>query len=304
MRVIVPNELTLLSCSVAETDATDGTVWNATTAYSLNAKVRHNHVSYSSLSNDNKGMNPADSWSGALAAWKKLGATTPYRMIDAYVETQTSSNGNLSFRVPYNSADSFALLNLTGEKARIRIYDNDDPEDPVFFDETISLIEDIFHLSLWEYNYLPIVNIRNYAKTDMPQIVNGELFVEIYAAGDRAAVGHVVVGRGQELGWTRYGAELGFTDYSRKNVDEFGVVTLVRRSYAHRAILPVYLHPDQMDYVASVLAGLRGMPALWIGDNSTQGHSSLTIYGWLEDFRMTCEGPNENQLTLEVQGLI
>lgn len=303
MRVIAPNELSLLSCSLAESDSVDGPVWNASTTYTNDQKVRYGHFSYSSLNNDNKGVNPEANWSGPSAAWKRLGATMPYRLLDDYVETQTSSSGSLSFCVPYNGADAFALLNLTGASARIRIYDNDEPAAPCY-DETIDLIQDIFHLSLWEYNYLPITCIPNFTQTELLQVNSGKMCVEITAAQDIAAIGHVIVGSWHELGLTQYGAEIGFTDYSRKSVDEFGVATLVRRSYANRVSLPVYLHPDQQDYVVQTLAGLRGRPALWIGDNSKQGHSSLTVYGWLEDFRMVLEGPNENQLSLEIQGLI
>lgn len=304
MRVIEPNALSLLSCSVSESDALDGTVWNANTTYALNAKVRHNHVTYTSLGNDNKGNNPESGWSGPSATWKKIGATAPWRMLDDFVETQTSASGNLSFCVPYSRADAFALLNIEGARARIRIYDDDETEQQLAYDETIELVEDIFHLSLWEYNYLPIASIVNYFQTDLQQIYNGRLCVEIEAVHDVAAVGHIIVGRWQQLGYTTYGAELSFTDYSRKSVDEFGVATLVRRSFASHASLPVYLHPDQMDYVIKVLTALRSIPALWIGDNSGYGHSSLTVYGWMEDFRMVCEGPNENQLSLEIQGLI
>lgn len=304
MRVIVPNQLELLTCSVAESNAVDGPAWSAAASYNLGDAVRYKHISYKSLADGNKGMNPELNWSGTGSIWKKMGATTPYRMLDEYVETQTSTTGNLSFCVPYDNANSFALLNLTGDSARIRIYDDDDEENPVFYDETISLKQDIFHISLWEYNYLPIINIPNFVQTDMPDIVSGKLCVEIFASGDTAAVGHVLVGNSQELGYTQYGAEVSLIDYSRKEVDEFGRVTLVRRSCAHRIRLPIYLHPEQSDYVGQVLDELRGIPALWVGDNETRGHSSLTAYGWMEEYSKTYEGPDEVQLTLEIQGLI
>lgn len=304
MRVIKPNQISLLSSSVSETDAADGSVWSAASTYQYGDRVRQNHITYESLLDGNKGNNPSSTWSGVDAKWKKIGSTTPYKVIDEFVETQTIAEGNLSFCVPYNRADAFSLLNLKGASARIKIYDNEETDDPLVYDETVSLIEDIFHLSLWEYNYLPIQNILNFTQTELPQVLNGRLCVEITEAEGISAIGHIIVGRSHQLGWTQYGAELGFTDYSRKSVDEFGVATLVRRSYAHRASLPIYLHPDQQDYVVEILTDLRGIPALWIGDNEYQGHSSLTVYGWLEDFRMVCEGPNENQLSLEIQGLI
>ena len=114
----------------------------------------------------------------------------------------------------------------------------------------------------------------------------------------------MVVGAARHLGATLYDAEVGMTDYSRKDVDDFGVATLVRRSFASTTSLPLYLHPDRMDFVARVLQSIRATPCVWIGDNQDDGHQSLTVYGWLEDWRMVCAGPNETQLSLEIQGLI
>lgn len=304
MRVIAPHEITLLSCSLAESDSVDGAAWSAQKTYKANEKVRYNHISYTSLEDGNLNNQPDRTWSGTDAKWKKGEATVPWRMLDPYVETQTvASGGNLSFCVPYNRADAFALLNMAGAKANITIYDYDEGES-VWYQEEVDLLQDIFHLSLWEYNYHPLSFIANFTQTELPQVFSGKLCVEIEGADSGAAIGHVIVGKWHELGFTQYGAELGFADYSKKSVDDFGVATLIRRSYANRASLPIYLHPDQQDYVVQTLASLRSVPALWIGDNSTKGHSSWSVYGWLEDYRMVCEGPNENQLSLEIQGLI
>lgn len=308
MKVIVPNELSLLSCSIAESDTVDAPLWDAGKTYSQGQKVRYNHVIYESLLDGNKNNAPDTQWSGVEAKWKKMEATLPWKMLDDYVETQTRAplEQNLSFCVPFNRADSFAFLNLEGSTARVRVYDDDEPDgEEVIYDQETNLIADIWHLSLYEYNYLPITSIKHLTVTDLPQVFSGRLCVDIDpGTGATAAIGHVVAGKAYKLGYTQYGAELGFTDYSRKITDEFGVTTLVRRSFASRESLPVYLHPDQMDYVAGILQEVRGRPCVWIGDNGDYGHKSLTVYGWLEDFRMVCEGPNENQLSLEIQGLI
>lgn len=309
MKLIVPNDLTLLACSIAEVDSRDGVLWSASTTYAKNAKVRYKHVSYTSLEADNKGNVPADTWSGENAKWKKLEATLPWKMLDDYVETQTiSATGkNLAFSVPYSYADAISLLNLKGESLEIGIYDLDEPEgEQKIYSETITLLADIFHLSLYEYNYLPITNVKSITLTDLPEVTNGKLNIYLTAGAETesCAVGHVVVGKAHTLGDTEYGAERSFTDYSRKIIDEFGVTKLVKRSYASHSSLPIYLHPDQMDYVISVLEDVRATPCVWQGDNSDDGHASLIVYGWLEDYRMVCEGPNKNQLSLEIQGLI
>ena len=76
-KVIEPNTLTLTACSIAESDGADGTVWASGTTYAADAKVRHNHVRYQSLSAGNVGKDPSveKNNSGTSAVWRKLGAT-------------------------------------------------------------------------------------------------------------------------------------------------------------------------------------------------------------------------------------
>lgn len=331
MKVIVPHDIELLSCSVSETDAADGVVWSASATYAKDSKVRHNHVSYTSLIDGNKGNDPSKTWSGTDAKWKKLEATNPYRMLDEYVETQTKgvAGQNLTFCVKYDRADAFALLNLDGLSLRARVYDLDYSETEMVWPTEWDFYEDITQISLWEYiyrpledawrlvrdisafslyeyNYSPIVGFDKFTRSGTSMPLNGKLCVEIKSsgAGHIPAVGHVVVGRMYEIGWTLYDAELGFLDYSRKNTDEFGRTSLVRRSFANTMSLPIYLHPNQSDAVRQILSTLRGTPTFWIGDNVDDGFAALSIYGWLEDYRMVYAGPNEMQLSLEIQGLI
>lgn len=307
MKLIVPNTLTdFLSISVSETDAADGVLWSATATYAKDAKVRHEHVSYASLDNGNTGNDPSKTWSGDNAKWKKLEATGPYMMLDEFVETQTKGpkGGKLSFCVPFNRADAYALLNMRGNSASVKITDLDTEE--VILEETLNLLEDITRLSLYDYNYSLIRTVKRSVHTSLPLVLNGSLCVEIEAGDEELepAIGHVVVGRQHEIGWTEYGAELGFTDYSKKTTDDFGVTRFVRRSSASHTSLPIYLHPDDLDFVAETLNGVRSMPCLWIGDNEDDGKQSLTVYGWMEDFRIVYDGPNECNLSLEIQGLI
>lgn len=118
------------------------------------------------------------------------------------------------------------------------------------------------------------------------------------------AIGHVVCGRTSVLGKTKYGAEVGETDYSRKETDEFGVTTFIRRASASNMSLPLYLHPDQSDAVKRILTNLRATPALWVGDNRDEGFEALTIWGWKEEHRLVYAGLNEIEFKLDIQGLI
>ena len=303
-KVIKPNKLDLLECSVAESDDVDGVAWDETTTYSQGQKVRYEHVSYESLANSNKANKPSETWSGTEAKWKKLGATMPWRMLDDFVETKTSGPEGqpLTFTVPFSRATAFTLLNIEGAAVHVRVMDADEG---VFFEQTYSIIKDIGDFSLYSYNFDEMEAVDTLLATDLPMPLSGTLAVEIYPGeGFAASVGHVIVGRDRSLGGTLYDAEVGITDYSKKETDDFGVTTFVRRSFAKRASLELYLHPSQSDFVAAILQDLRATPALWLGDNVDNGYTALTVFGWVEDWRSVYSGPNEQQLSVEVQGLI
>lgn len=306
MKVIVPNELTLTTCSVAESDTEDGEAWSSTKTYAKADKVRYEHVIYLSLADNNKGNKPSENWSGENAKWGKYGATAPYLMLDDYVETQTvaTKGQKLTFTVPFNRATAFALLNLEGMSAHVTITDTDENE--VLLDEEFSLLNDIPHLSLFEYYFEPIICTDVFIRTDLPMPLKGTLSVELDPGDEdmQAKIGHVVVGRDRYLGMTKYDAEVSITDYSRKIVDEFGKTTLVRRSFAKTASLPLYLHPDSSDAVTRILQDIRSKPCVFEGDNRDDGYKALSIWGWLEDWRHVYAAPNEVELNLDIQGLI
>lgn len=304
MKVVIPNTLDLLECSVIETDAADGVTWNTSTTYSKGQKVRHQHYSYESLGDSNKGNNPSTTYSGISAKWKPLGATSPWRMLDDKVETQTVGEEGrpLTFVVPFNRCTAFGLLNLAGAQVDVAITDN---QEGVVFEKTYDLIRDISGMSLWEYNYAYIEQDVNLVESGIiPMPITGTLAVTITpGASGVPAVGIVVAGREHYIGKTLYGAEVGETDYSKKETDEFGDTTFVRRSYASELSLEIYLHPNRADAIWKLMRDVRALPCLWLGDNRDKGHQSLILYGWKEDYRNTFDGPNNCQLTLDLQGL-
>ena len=303
-RVIEPNALTLTVCSIAESDAVDGTVWASGTTYAADAKVRHNHVRYQSLSAGNVGKDPSveANNSGTSAVWRKLGATGPYMMLDDFVETQTVGTP-LTFTVPFDHANSFALLNLSADTVTVKITDGTGG-DGVLFEETVEMVSDLGSYSLYDYCFSRIKNTTDIIRSDIVYGVGGTLEVTVVAATQPPSVGHVVVGVAHTIGLTKFDAESRLTDYSKKTVDDFGVATLVPRSFAKRTSLPIYLHPDQSDYVAGIFTSLRAKPCVWVGDNRDIGYNALTVYGWIEDWRSVYSGPNEQQISVDIQGLI
>ena len=306
-KVIEPNTLTLTACSIAESDAVDGATWSNTTTYAIDALVRHNHVRYKSLTASNVGKDPSveANNSGTDAVWRKIGATAPYLMLDDFVETQTVGTAGtpLTFTLPFDHANSFALLNLSADSVSVKITDGEGG-DGVLFEETIEMVSDLGSYSLYDYCFSRIKNTTDIIRSDIVYGVGGTLEVTVVAATQPPSVGHVVVGVAHYIGDTKPDAETKVTDYSRKIIDDFGVATLVPRSFAKRTSLPIYLHPDQSDYVAGILTSLRAKPCVWVGDNRDIGYNALTVYGWIEDWRSVYSGPNEQQISVDIQGLI
>lgn len=306
-KVIEPNMLTLTACSIEENDEVDGATWDNTTTYALDDLVRYNHVRYQSLAASNVGKDPSveANNSGTAAVWRKLGATGPYKMLDDFVETKTvgTEGTPLTFTVPFDHANSFALLNLSADSVTVKITDGEGG-DGVLFEETIEMVEDISNLSLYEYCFSRIKNTTDIIRSDIVYGVGGTLEVTVVAATQPPSVGHVVVGVAHTIGITKFDAESRLTDYSKKTVDDFGAATLVPRSFAKRTSLPIYLHPGQSDYVAGIFTSLRAKPCVWIGDNRDDGYNALTVYGWVEDWRSVYSGPNEQQISVDIQGLI
>ena len=306
MKIVKPSPMTLLSCSVSETDAVDGTVWSSTTTYSTGQKVRYNHESYQSVVDNNVGNQPDQTYTGDDPKWMRLGATMPYRMLDDYQETQTVApvGQDLTFSVSFVLADSFAFLNVQGGSLEIKIIDGD----VVLNEQDLQLVDDIQSLSLYEYYFTPItMSISDpYVKTNLPLCINAVMNVTIHPAGatDVAALGHVVVGRAKYIGETKYGAEVALTDYSRKDIDAFGYVTFVRRSYSKNAALNLYVPPSLINDIIGFLSDVRATPIFVEGGNNDMGFETLAIFGWIEDWRTVYTGPNENELSVEIQGLI
>ena len=303
MKIVQPNMLTIVSSSLAESDATDGPEWAAGTTYSEGALVRYQHQRYISIAANNIGNNPASTSTGTLYdKWRLLGATNLYACIDNTVSTQTKLGGTdqtLTITVPFSRVTSFGLLNVNA--ADVNVVIKDDQED-IFFEKNYNMTKELTSFSAYQYCFYPLEAAHEIVETEIPITLIGTMAITL--KGNDLGIGHIVIGRSYYIGSTKYAASVGETDYSRKITDDFGVTTFVQRAYAATMSLPIYLHPDNADGVIKIMHDIRATPSLFIGDNRDNGFQCLTIYGWKEDFRMVYAGPNEMEFTLDIQGLI
>lgn len=270
LRLLQPIAVTdalLTSSNVAETDYPE---WAAGSTYALGARVIKAavHRVYESVTAANVGNDPA-----ASANWIDIGPTNRWAMFDQALGTATTAPGTITVTIdPGETVDGVALLDV--EAATVRV-------EAAGYDRTQAVA-----------SQPGMVTFLDIPPTD------GTVTVTITGIGD-VSVGTMLIGRVVGLGTTEASPTAAITDYSRKETDDFGEVTVVERAWAKRMTVNALLRTDAVDLVAGRIAAVRARPSLWIGG---EGLESVTIYGFFKDFSIEV-GENVSRLSLSVEGL-
>lgn len=254
----------LVSSNVAENDYP---AWAAGTTYALGARVikTATHRIYESAAAGNVGNDPA-----ASPLWIDIGPTKRWAMFDQALGTLTTRTGGLSVTIAPGTVNALALLDVSGVSVRVQA---------TGYDRTVP------------------VHAGAVSFLDMPT-VSGQIIVTVTGPGE-VSVGTLVVGTLRPLGTTEESPTAGITDFSRKEVDEFGEVTIVERAWSKRMETRALIRTDAIDLVADRIAAVRARPSLWIARKETD---ALTIYGFFKDFSIEV-GENVSKVSLSVEGL-
>lgn len=103
------------------------------------------------------------------------------------------------------------------------------------------------------------------------------------------------------IGLCLYGTEVGIVDYSRKDRDTFGNITLIPRGYSDLVSFKVCIDTDRANEVRSVLAANRASAARYVGHVD---HDATIVTGYLVSFSITLDNWQKSSLTLEVEGVV
>ena len=142
----------------------------------------------------------------------------------------------------------------------------------------------------------------DFQPTDVPVYANGVVSVTITRdnPADIVSCGSLLLGRQLSLGDTEHGVDIGIIDYSRKEADQFGVISVVERAFAKRMTARVVMPTDAVDDIHRNLAALRATPVLWIGSETFE---SLTVYGFYKEFSIDLAYPTVSYCSLTIEGL-
>lgn len=267
--------------------------YSAATTYALNDIAVSGHRQYQSVQAGNTNHPVTDP-----AWWLDLGPTNRWRMFDISNSSMTSCGGGIDAKVQISGrADAVSLLNIIGASVRVQI-DTDD--DGTIYDETFNLVSSSGINSWFEYFFEPIVRQGDFSLYDLPLNANPRIQVTVAEPGGTAALGTLLVGQSRNLGTTIHPAKLGIQDFSRKDVDEFGNFTIVKRNFARRATFKVVVDEEAVDAISTLLATYRAAAIMWLGVDQ---YTSSWLYGFYRDFSFDLSSPRETILNLELEGL-
>lgn len=293
MKVIKPTSFTpsmLVSSNAVESHA----AYNASTSYSKDNIVDYGTHLYQSLVNNNLGNTPSTS----PLHWLDIGPDNIHAMFDNQISTSTVSTTPLSVVFKPRIFNSLALLGLVGNSLSVTVRDG--TGGPITYSATFALDGTI--ISDWyQYFFEPFVQKSEVVMTDIPPFSNSEVTITL-TGGSTVQVGLCSFGTFYFLGDAEYGANVGITDYSRKDTDDFGVTTFVQRAYSKRMSARLMLDTAQINRVQRILADIRANPSIWIGADGDDYLPTLML-GYYRDFSIEIAYQNKSFCSLEIEGL-
>jgi hypothetical protein len=269
--------------------------WLSTATYSLGTSVCYGIDGvYISLQNGNTNQNPLT----ATTYWRRTGPTNKMAAFDDQISTITYATGgggptinvDIIFAVfVADTIDTVGLLNVGGSGTAVAVADA--VSKTLLYNETKA-----FSIGGQSFENTAVY-------TDIPTTSNTGL-VSVRITGAFTSIGTFVTGLATNLGNTQYGASAGIIDYSRKETDEFGNITFVKRNYSKRLNANVSVINSNLNNVQKTLYDLRSTPALWIASTDTQFEESLVVYGFYRDFSTDIAYPTYSICNLQIEGLI
>ena len=297
MRVIksvVTTDTILTSSNIPEDEYP---AWVSGTSYTALDKVIYEHKIYERIVTG-AGTTPPDL---DQANWLDSGYTNRYRMFDNTLSSVSSRTGGIEFTLtPNQVVNGIAFLNVNASTVRVVM---NDPVEGVVYDNTKELRSSSNVNDYFSYFFAPILSENSDTVTflDLPSKPTATITVYVSSGSGLVEVGEVVYGVQSVVGRTNYGTAIGITSYSRKDTDEFGKVTVVKRKNSKYADYDIDIDNTNLAFVQRLFQDIDSVPCVFIGNPEME---ELIVYGFYKDFKATISFPTVSKCTLRVEGLV
>jgi hypothetical protein len=298
MRVIKSIETTdaiLTYSNITEDEYPD---WGDDTSYNIGDQVIYQHKIYSRIVAGITATPPNLDQTN----WLDLGATNKYRMFDNVISSVSSRTGGIQFELtPSQIVNGIALLNVNATTVRVVMTD---PVEGVVYDQTKELRSSNEVVDYYTYFFAPIVAISDLNTAiflDLPNKPTATIMVYVSSGASLVEVGEVVYGIQSVVGRTNYNTSFGLKSFSRKDIDEFGKVTVVKRKNSKYCEYDIDIDNVNLSFVQRLFQDIDSVPCLFIGNPDIE---PLIVYGFYNDFKSTISFPTVSKCTLRVEGLV
>ena len=298
MRVIksvVTTDAILTSSNIPEDEYP---AWVSGTSYTALDKVIYEHKIYERI------VTGAGTTTPDLdqVNWLDDGYTNRYRMFDNIISSVSSRTGGIEFTLTPNQViNGIALLNVNASTVRVVM---NDPIEGVVYDRTKELRSSSNVIDYYSYFFAPLINLGDLDTAiflDLPNKPTATITVYVSSGVGLVEVGEVVYGVQSVVGRTNYGTAIGITSYSRKDTDEFGKVTVVKRKNSKYADYDIDIDNTNLAFVQRLFQDIDSVPCVFIGNPEME---ELIVYGFYKDFKATISFPTVSKCTLRVEGLV
>ena len=273
--------------------------WDNGVSYGASDRVIYKHKIYEAILANSSATTPDLDQTN----WLSLGATNRYRMFDNVVSNVSSLTGGIQFTLtPNEVVNGIAFLNLNATTIRVVVTD---PTAGVVYDKTKELTGSSEVTDYYSYFFAPLVDLNNLKLAiflDLPSnYPTASISVTISSGAGVAEVGEVVYGVQTTVGRTNYGTAIGIKSYSRKETDEFGNISVVKRKNSKYAEYDIDIDNRFLASVQRFFSDIDTVPCLFIGNPDME---ELIVYGFYNDFKATISFPTVSKCNLRVEGLV
>ena len=236
--------------------------------------------------------------------WLAVGPTNRWKMFDDKVGTVTSQADSISVTLAPGRINSLALLNVDASTVDVELVVDTETVYSASLDldsgNAVGNWYEYFYEPIYQQDTVVITDLLDAALLDIPGYGEGELTVTLTRTGGTVSCGVLVVGVDYEIGETMRGATVSIRDYSRKETDEFGNVTVIPRDYSKKVSAPVLVENERADAVVQAVSRYRATPMVWIGSSV---YGCMVVYGFVADWRLAFTYSDHSEYSIEIEGL-
>lgn len=299
MIIIKPVTVTASNLTATNVAETDYPAWTAGT-YTLGTRRIYDHKIWEVIASSTTDR-PDVGAAAPAPTWLFVSATNRYKMFDISVGSGTTNSSAIDVTItPGSVCNSVVLFDVDGSSAQLTVRNSGGT---IVYDETRSLADFSAITGYYNYFFSPITETgaSEVAFLDIPNYSGASFQLVIDAGAGTASCGEMIIGQQTALAVTNFGTSVGIKDYSVKNIDDFGNITIVQRAYSKRADYDVTLETSDVSAFTRFLASVRTTPVVYIGD---ENRSETIVLGYYRDFSIVLSGPSISECSLSVEGLI